>query len=178
MKVAIDYRIRVDDAVLDSTTLAADLAKYREVLAKAATIEGAIVVVLDGEPHCGDYFDPLFRLGAQWIRKVPWVLGGDTETVTFRDSAYCFGIVPAGDSIELSFFLGSETEVEEYVLDPATVRLDAFTKESLRLGERLIDLAKAVNPALLEDNEDCRDLVVSLDEARNAWRDYQLHNRR
>ncbi len=178
MTVALDYNIRVDDDVVDSKTLVANLEKYRDALSKASTIEGAIVVTLDGEPHAGDYFDPILRLGGQWIRKLPWVLGGDTETVAFRNSEHCFGFVPAGDSVELSFFVGSETEVEEYVLEPSTVRLDAFAKESISLCERLINLVKKVNPALLDTDEDCRELTASLDEGRNAWRDYQLHNRR
>lgn len=178
MKVALDYRIRVDEAAVDSKTFAANLDVYREKLATAPTIEGAIVVLLDGEPHCEEYFDPLLRLGAQWIRKLPWILGGDTETVAFRDSEHCFGFVPAGDSVELSFFAGSETEVEEYIVEPATVRLDAFAKESIRLCERLIELVQAVHPALLDSNDDARELVTSLEEGRNAWRDYQIHNRR
>jgi hypothetical protein len=178
MKVALDYRIRVDDAVLDSSTLLGSLDKYRDALVKAGTIEGAIVLKLDNESHAGDYFDPILRLGGQWIRKLPWVLGGDTETVAFRDSEHCFGFVPAGDSVELSFFQGPESEVEEYIVEPSTVRLDAFAKESIRLCERLVELVKAVNPSLLENDEDCRELVASLEEGRNAWRDYQLHNRR
>jgi hypothetical protein len=178
MKVTLDYRIRIDDAAIDSKTLLADLNRYRDALTKAPVIEGAIVVILDGEPHCGDYFDPLLRLGGQWIRKLPWVLGGDTETVAFRNSEHCFGFVPAGDSVELSFFAGSETEVEEYILEPSTVRLDAFARESIRFCERLLELVRAVNPSLLDTDEDCRELVASLEEGRNGWRDYQLHNRR
>jgi hypothetical protein len=178
MKVALDYRIRIDEVALDSKEFVASLDKYRETLGKTPNVEGAIVVLLDGEPYCGDYFDPLLRLGAQWIRKLPWVLGGDTETVALRNSEHCFGFVPAGDSVELSFFLGSETEVEEYILEPATVRLDAFARESIRLCERLVDVVKTANPALLDTSEDCRELVESLAEGRNAWRDYQLHSRR
>jgi hypothetical protein len=178
MKVALDYRIRVDDAVLESNTLLANLDKYREALSKAGSIEGSIVVYLDGEPQAGDIFDPILRLGGLWIRKLPWVLGGDTETVAFRDSEHCFGFVPAGDSVELSFFQGAESEVEEYIVEPATVRLDAFAKETIKLCERLVELVKAVNPAALDSDEDCKELVASLEEGRNAWRDYQLHNRR
>lgn len=177
MKVALDYRIRVDDTDVDSSTMLASIEKYRDALLQGP-IEGAIVVMLDGEPHVGEYHDPIFRLGAQWIRKLPWVLGGDTETVAFRNSEHCFAFVPAADSVELSFFLGSENEVEEYILEPSVVRLDAFAKESIRLCERLVAFARALDPAMLDTDDDCRELVASLEEGRNAWRDYQLHNRR
>ena len=42
----------------------------------------------------------------------------------------------------------------------------------------LLQLVKAVDPELLQTDEDCKDLTVSLEEARKAWHDYQVHNRR
>jgi hypothetical protein len=178
MKLALDYRLRVDDDVVDSQTLVTKLDSFKDTLAKAGTWEGVLVVKLDGELHCEELVEPIIRLGDQWIRKLPWILTGDTETVAYRNSEHCFAFVPEGDSVEMSFFVGSENEVETYVVEPTNVRLAEFANESIKLGERLLELVKRINPALVETDEDCRDLRGSLEEGRKAWRDYQLHNRR
>jgi hypothetical protein len=178
MKLALDYKLRIDEDLVDSQTLATKLDAYKERLAKTPLWEGALILKLDGTEHCEEFVDPILRLGDQWIRKLPWVLTGDTETVAYRNSEHVFAFVPEGDSVELSFFLGSENEVEEYVIEPSNVRLAEFANESIKLGERLLDLVKKVNPALLDSVDDIRDLKNSLDEGRKAWRDHQLHNRR
>ncbi len=178
MKVALDYCIRVGDALVDSKTIGDKLDAYRDQIMGEPIVEGTLLLILDGTPYGGDLVDPIFRLGGQWIRKLPWILTGDTETVAYRNSEHCVAFVPAGESIEVSLFTGSENEVEEYLVEPSTVRLDAFAKELIRLVERLVELARALSPSLLETNEDCRELVASLDEGRKAWRDYQVHNRR
>jgi hypothetical protein len=178
MKVALDYRIRVDDTLVDSTSFLSNVESYRDTLAAVPTVEGAIVLSLDGSATGEELVDPILRLCGLWMRKLPWILAGDTETVAYRNSEHCFGFVPTGDSVELSLFSGSENEVEEYLIEPTNVRLDAFAKESIRLAERLLEAIRVVNPSLLETSEDCRELVASLEEGRKAWRDYQLHNRR
>lgn len=178
MKFALDFLIKVDEESIDSKTLLAKPDAYKASIAETAVLEGALVITLDGESHCEEYIDPILRLGDQWIRKLSWVLGGDTETVAYRNTEHCFAFVPEGDSVEVSFFLGSETEVEEYVIEPTNVRLETFASESIRLCERILELLGKVSPAMLESNDDAKDLKNSLEEAKRAWRDYQLHNRR
>ncbi|MBN1959495.1 MAG: hypothetical protein JW841_00995 [Deltaproteobacteria bacterium] len=178
MKVALDFIIHIDDVAVDADTLLADIEKYKGAFSQASDIKGAVITIFDGETYNSDYSDPLLRLSSQWISKLPWVLGGDTETVALRNSEHCYAFMPAGDSVELSFFAGSENEVEEYVIEPSTIRLDAFANESIKLCERILDVIKALNSSLLEDDEDCRELITSLNEGRDAWRDHQLHTRR
>jgi hypothetical protein len=178
MKFNLDFRILVGDEGVDGGTVESQLDAHRDTLADIGDVEGAIVVKLDGEDNCADYYDPLLRLADQWVRKIPWVVAGDTETVALRNSEHCFAFVPAGESVEFSFFAGSELEIEEYVVEPTTIRLETFATESIGLAERLLELVRTVNPELLESNEDCRDLSASLEEGRKAWRDYQIHQRR
>ncbi len=178
MKFALDYRIRLDEETVALNQLVETLDSHRERLAQADPLEGALVVCIDGSRYCEEFVEPILRLGDQWVRKIPWVLSGDTETVAYRNSEHCFAFMPAGDSVELSFFSGSESEVEEYVIEPVTVRLDVFVSESVRLMERLLEVVNMIDPSLCERNEDCRDLKASLEEAKQAWRDYLLHNRR
>lgn len=178
MKFDLTYKIRVGDEVVDPDQVLANIDTYRDQLMPVGGVEGALVLRIDGEEYCGDQYDPIVRLATHWVRKVPWVLGGDTETVAFRNSEHCFAFVPAGESVEISFFVGTETEIEEYVCDPLIVRLDAFAPQSIALADRVLKLVRALDPNLPGSDEDVRDLVVTLDEGRAAWRDYQLHNRR
>jgi len=177
MKFELDFTIRVDDHEIDSKSFTAQLDKLREKL-KVAGLEGAVLVKLDGRPVAADLFEPIFRFAGHWARKVPWILAGDTETLPFRNSEHCYAFVPAGESVEFSLFVGSETEVEEYVVEPATIRLDAFAEQILRLGERLLAIARAIDAGCVDSDEDCRDLATSLEEGRRAWKEHQAHNRR
>lgn len=144
-----------------------------------AVAEGRLIASIDGEDAFGDFPpDPVIRLVESWLRKLPWIISGDTETVALRNSEHCFAFVPSGESVEVSFFTGSEAEIEDYVLEPINVRRDAFVQQSIALGERIVALINALEPSLMQSNEDCRDLHTSLTEAQKAWHDYQLHARR
>jgi hypothetical protein len=173
MKFALDYTVEVGDAAVDSTTLLRDIDRHRNDLQDLTQLSGAVAIILDGESQQLDYAEPLVRLVNQWALKVPWVLSGDTETLPLRNSEQCFAFMPAGEHVEVSFFNGTENEVEDYVLEPALVRVAQLAPEIIRLAERLVDLIKAVNPTFLETDEDSRDLGRSLEEARKAWRDHQ-----
>ena len=177
MKVALDYQIRVDDTLINSRQLAEQCARGQKPQVTMPP-EGVLLFTLDGQAYGFDLLEPLVRLMSMWLRKLPWVLAGDTETVAYHNSEHCCAFVPAGDSVELSLFAGTENEVEEYIVEPSTVRLDHFTKESLNVAERLLEAVKTLDVAFYDTDEDCRDLKASLDEARSAWRDYQLHQRR
>ncbi|MEE8408665.1 MAG: hypothetical protein V3T05_03575 [Myxococcota bacterium] len=178
MKFELDLKLLIGEEAVDTDTFLAKLENNREEIADIGDLEGAIVVRIDGRESCGEYFDPILRLTDQWLRKIPWILGGDTETVAFRNSEHCFGFVPAGEAVEFSFFVGSETEIEEYVVEPTTIRLQTFTSETLRVAERLLEVIRAIDPEYLEAHEDCRELCSSLEDGRKAWHDYEIHSRR
>ena len=167
-----------DDAVVSATELesAADLSAEASDLANA---EGRLVASVDGTELFGEYIqEPIVRLVDGWLRKLPWIIGGDTETVALRNSEQCFAFVPTGESVELTFFVGTEAEIEEYIAEPTVVRLELFVEQSLAVGQRMVRLLRRLDESLLETNEDCRDLLTSLTEAERAWHDYELHNRR
>ncbi|MEZ4273454.1 MAG: hypothetical protein R3C68_19065 [Myxococcota bacterium] len=178
MKFSIDYKIQLGDSEILGTVLEKDVASYREQLAEISSMTGEFVLHINNKEAPADYADPLIKLADGWLRKLPWIIGGDTETVALRNSAQCFAFVPTGDGVEISFFDGDETEIEDYVMDPTNVRLEEFATESIRLGSRLLALAEAIDANLLESDEDCRDLGVSLEEARRAWKEYLVHQRR
>lgn len=179
MKFGLDFNISIGESFIDLTTLLTKIDSYREQLGgDPSAIEAALVLTVDNRKECADYVEPALRLADQWLRKLVWVVGGDTETVAYRNSEHCFALVPAGDSVEVSFFVGSQAEIEEYVLDPFTVRLDVFANASIAAGDRLLALLKKIAPDAVDTNEDAREFVSSLDELRSTWKAHQLHNRR
>jgi hypothetical protein len=178
MKFSLDFDLDTADTSVDSATFLKKIDSYRDQLSEITDLEGRVIVRIDGKDVCGEYSDPIVRLVDQWLRKLPWIIGGDTETLALRNSEHCFAFVPAAESVEVSYFLGSEMEIEEYIVDPVTIRLDGFVTESLAMGDRLIGILKAGDAKLLDSSEDCKDLQTSLNEAKRSWREYQLHQRR
>ncbi len=178
MKFSLDFTLDAAGEAVPAAHLLANLDSLRAELQDISTAQGRVRILVDGDDLCGEYADPLVRLVDQWLRKLPWIIGGDTETVALRNSEHCFAFVPASESVEFSYFLGSETEIEDYIVEPTTVRLDAFVTEAVAMGEALMGVIRALDPGLVEANEDCRDLNTSLTEAKRVWREYQLHQRR
>lgn len=178
MKFTLDFSVDAGDESVDSASFLKEIDSHRSELSDVSAIEGRIVIRFDGKDACGEYSDPIVRLIDQWLRKLPWIIGGDTETVALRNSESCFAFVPAGESVELSYFNGSETEIEDYIFEPTTVRLEGFVNQSIAAGDRLVETIKAIDASLLQGSEDIKDLQTSLGEAKRAWREHQLHNRR
>lgn len=178
MKVSLELHFLDEDAsvkpaekLLAQTALLEDLGDIRY-------LEGRILASFDDNPIPVEYEEPILRLVNQWVRKVQWVIGGDTESIAFRNSEECYGFVPLGDTVEISLFEGSESEVERYIIEPQTVRLADFVQASIEMGETMLAVVKASDASLLESDEDCKELVSDLDEARKAWKDFELHGRR
>jgi hypothetical protein len=178
MKFTLTAHLDIGESTLDAETFLQQADALRDQVEDISLHEGRLVLGLDGEEALREYSDPIVRLMDGWLRKLPWIIGGDTETVALRNSEQCFAFVPAGDSVELSFFTGSETEIEDYILEPTTVRLEAFVTETLQAAEDLLTVVRALNADWVQQNEDCRDLVTSLQEAQRVWHDHQLHARR
>jgi hypothetical protein len=178
MKFTLDFSVDAGNESVDSASFLKKIDSYRSEFSEIAAVEGRIVIRIDGKDVCGEYSDPILRLIDQWLRKLPWIIGGDTETVALRNSEACFAFVPAGESVELSYFQGSETEIEDYIVEPTTVRLEGFVNESIAAGDRLVQVIHAMDAKLFESSEDCKDLMTSLSEAKRCWKEHQLHNRR
>lgn len=179
MKFELVLKILVDDdtdAVIPDVIQNAE--SYKEALSSMHSLEGRLVCAINGKTVSDDYGDPILRLAHIWLSKVAWVIGGDTETVALRDSERCFAFVPTGESVEISFFNGTEEEIEDYVFEPTHVRLEDFAKQSIRVGEELSELVSAVDSSLWESDEDCKDLKTSVEEAKKAWHDFEIHRGR
>ena len=177
MKLQLDFELELNDQPVAGEVVVGDLGTYKDSLSDIVTEQGRILLQVDGKGDCGDYEEPLLRLVGQWLRKVQWIITGDTETIAFRNSEQCFAFVSTAGGVEVSLFEGTELEVEEYIIEPLTMRLETFVMASIAMGERMLKLVEAVDPALLESDEDCRDLKNDLDESKKAWHNFEIHKR-
>lgn len=178
MKIKITYEYDLDDGTLSAAELESNLELHLPRLSDLVREEGRLVVWVNDEDVCGDYCDPLIRLVDQWLRKVNWVISGDTETLALRNSQQCFAFVPSGGAIELSFFDGTELEVEEYIVEPVNIRLEDLVQQSLALGDSLSRVITGVDGSLFDNDDDCGDFKRNLDELRSTWHEHQLRQRR
>jgi hypothetical protein len=178
MKLKIDFRARSADSAqtISSAELLSSPAAHRDAIGDVGAMKGAIILQDEADAAL-DVYDPLLRLTERWVSKVSWVIGGDTETVAHRDSEHCFAFVPAGDGVEISFYVGTESEIEDYIIEPFTVGLEGYVTQSIALGDNVLSLVRSLDPDALDANEDCRDLKRNLDEAREAWKEYKRQRR-
>jgi len=178
MKVSLELHFLDEDAPVQSAEKLLNEPALLEELGDIRYVEGRIQASFDDNPVAVEYEEPILRLVNQWVRRLQWIIGGDTESIAFRNSEECYGFVPLGDTVELCLFEGSESEVERYLIEPQTVRLADFVQTSIEMGEMMLAIVKASDASLLESDEDCKELVSDLEEARKAWKDFELHGRR
>ncbi len=178
MNIKLTYQLDLDDGLLSAEELGSNLDQHVSKLSDLLREEGRVVVLIDDKDSCPDYSDPIIRLVDQWVRKVTWVISGDTETLALRNSQQCFAFVPSGGAIELSFFDGTELEVDEYVLEPVNIRLEDLVGQTLDIAENLSTVISAVDTSLFESDDDCSDFKRNLEELRKTWHDHEVRQRR
>jgi len=178
MNIKLTYELDLDDGQLSADELGSNLDQHLSKLSDVLREEGRVIVLVDDKDVCTDYSDPIIRLVDQWVRKVTWVISGDTETLALRNSQQCFAFVPSGGAIELSFFDGTELEVENYLLEPVNIRLDDLVDQSLGMADNLYKVITSVDSSLFESDDDCSDFKRNLEELRKTWHDHEVRNRR
>lgn len=177
MEFQLDFEFELDDQRYPGLALLSNFESHRDNLADIVREEGRILVNTSSVKDSGDYSEPLIRLAGQWLRKLQWIIAGDSETIPFRNSQQCFAFIRQGGGVEVSLFEGTELEVEEYVFEPVTVRLETLVSASFKMGDDLVALIEKVDASLLESDEDCRDLRSDMEESKKAWHNYELHKR-
>jgi hypothetical protein len=150
MEFQLNLEFELDDQHFSLETLISDFDSHKDNLSDIVREEGRILVKHSSVKDSGDYSEPLIRLAGQWLRKLQWIIAGDSETIPFRNSEQCFAFMPAGGGVELSLF---------------------------EMGDALLSLLDKVDASLVDDDEDCRDLKSDLDESKKAWHNYELHRR-
>jgi len=178
MQFAISYKIEVNDEFIEPSDLVTNVEKWHDELGDMAYLEAQISLHMGDNVTVIEPTDPIIRLTESWLQKLPWILAGDTETIPMRNSAHCFAFIPAGTAVQLSFFEGDESEIEEYIVQPTNILLTEFAKGVIGLGQSVLETIKHIDEGLLVSHSDCKELSVALSEAEKSWHDYQVRGRR
>jgi len=177
MKFGLDIRLNHNDGSVALAEVGKSAELAQAVFAKPEDLEGSVVPVANGKTAMEPVDDPLLPLLESWMLKVPWLLQGDTETVYMKNSEHAFGFEVVNESVALSFYKGQGNEVDEYVMEPFNITLDAFCGESVTVVRQLLNLIKQANPASMQSVADVRTLQEATLEAERALKEYRLDRR-
>jgi hypothetical protein len=175
MKFTLEVFISHDNKSVPLGELAKDKASCKAVFSKPESVEGALVPFTNGKPAMDAFSDPLMALLEQWVLKLPWCLGGDTETVFLKNTEHAFGFEPMSESLQMSFYKGQGNEVEEYVVEPLPIMLDMFCEASIAAVKKLLAVVQDNAPESMQSS-DVKTLQDATKEAERALRDYK-HSR-
>ena len=83
MKVSLELHFLNEDASVTSAEKLLNDNALLEDFDDIRYVEGRIQASFDDEKIEVDYEEPILRLVNQWVRRVPWIIGGDTESIAF-----------------------------------------------------------------------------------------------
>jgi len=172
MKFGLEIEILHEDKDVNTRELAKNMELAQAVLADPDKLEGAIIPYTNGKPAMAAFNDPLLPLLEQWMLKMPWCLGGDTETVFLKNSEHAFGFEPMSEALQLSFYVGQGNDVEQYILEPMALSLENFCDVSVSAVKQVLDLIVKVKPGS-DQTGDVKNLKDALAEADKALREYR-----
>lgn len=175
MKFTLEVFIAHGDKTVALSDLAKDKASCKAVFSKPDEVEGALIPYTNGKAAMEVFSDPLLALLEQWILKLPWCLGGDTETVFLKNTEHAFGFEPMSESLQLSFYVGQGNEVDEYILEPVAIMLDQFCDASIAAVKKLLATIQDTAPEAMQA-PDVKTLQEATKEAERALREYK-HSR-
>ncbi|MBK8013318.1 MAG: hypothetical protein IPK13_18430 [Deltaproteobacteria bacterium] len=137
-------------------------------------VYGAVTVSRAGKEIAERKPDPVLPLVTNFVRAVPYLIDGETETVLLSESANGFLFEPSGDDIFFSFFSGDAYEPEEYYIEHTSIPIAEFGEQVLAMGERLRDIIKVADPEFFERDEYSKTLVEFIDLGRKAFKTFKL----
>jgi hypothetical protein len=174
MKFGLDIRIATEDKSVPLSDLSKNFELAKTLLANPERVEGALLPIVGGKAAMQEYSDPLVPLIEQWLLKLPWLLGGDTEIIPLKNSEHSFGFEPVSDVLDLSCYIGEKNEVDDYVLEPVQVPLENFCESSIGAAKQFIALIDKVDPAFADKVVDVKTLKEACIEAERALKNYRL----
>lgn len=124
--------------------------------------------------------DRLVAFVPKLARAVSYLFEAEPETILWSESEHGLSLEPSGDDeAVLLFFAGSDPyEPEELLLPETQVDLAELCEDILVMGEQLCALAKAVDPASLEEDDVVAGLVGVVEMGRDALKTYKLEKQR
>ena len=174
MKFGLDILITSDDKPLSLAELQKDEALAKTLFANPEKIDGAIIPMVNGKPVMEAYSDPLLPLLEQWLLKLPWLLAGDTETIPMRNAERTFGFETVKEVVDISCYLGTQNEVEEYILEPVQVPLEALCESTIAAAKQVLKVLDQVDAKFVVSQSDARTLEEACVEAERALKNFRL----
>lgn len=141
-------------------------------------VYGAITFDKNGKQIGEKKPDPAMSLITSFVRAIPFVIEGEPETALLSESEFGFMFEPSGDDILLSFYQGDAYEPDEYLVERETIPTEAFAEQVIGMGDRLVNIIKKVDPALLESDDYAKTLLEFLDMAKSKFRTFRLERER
>lgn len=168
-----------DAPTVPSTQAVAKAEEYKGKLSFNEGVYGAIDIAKNGKSLGERLADPAITLVTKFIRAVPFVIDGEPETALLSESEYGFMFEPSGDDVLVSCFAGSDSvEPEEYLVEREAMTLDQFAEQSIGMGDRLVQLIKKCEPAVIDNDDYAKTMLTFLDMAKSKYRTLRLERER
>ena len=177
MKFGLEIQVSVDDKAVPLAQLSNQQDVSQKLLAEPAQLEGCFMPFGNGKAVMPVYSDPLLPLVEQWLLKVPWLLGGDTEVVPLRNHLFSFLFETVSDVVDLSCFTGTRNEIEEYILEPFQVPVEQFCDVTISNAKQLVRWLEQTDPKIADRSPDFVTLKQALTEAERSLKEYRLQQR-
>lgn len=135
--------------------------------------DGFIVPLKDGTPlydvDAGLIeADPIISLVGTWMQKMPWLIGGDEETVTLRNSAAGFCFSPVASSVSFGLYEGDDVDLDSMIFDPVTISFTEFFPTAMAMGNQILEWADD-NMAEEDEEADLQELRDTMKDVKDAW---------
>jgi len=156
-----------------SKALLAGVEKHKAKLQFPAAY-GAIIFSDKGKEKLDRKPDPILPLVTKFVRTIPYLIDGESETILLSESENGFLLEPSSDDVIVSCFIGDGFEPEEFLLEPTTVALKDLGEQILSMAERLRDVVKKVSPELFEDDGEGKSLEEFIDMSRTSFKTFKL----
>jgi hypothetical protein len=174
MKFGLEILLTSEDKAIPLAELQKSLELAKTVCANPEKIEGAIIPMVASKPAMEPYSDPLLPLLEQWLLKLPWLLAGDTETIPLRNQERTFGFETVSEVVDISCYLGTQNEVEEYILEPVQVPLEQLCESTIGAAKQLLRVLDQVDATFADRAADVRTLKEACVEAERALKNFRL----
>jgi hypothetical protein len=174
----LDFVIYLGDPEAGAESLTSKKALQEASRLKASLkfpdVYGAVIVSRNGKEIVPRRPDPIFSLVTNFVRSVPFIIDGETETVVLAESENGFMFEPSGEDVMFSCFAGDAYEPDELLLQPTDIPLKKLGEQVLSMGERLRDLIKQIDPGVFERDDYSKSLIEFLEMGRDRFKHYQL----
>ncbi len=179
MSAELDFVVYLGDPdegaeAVASKVLLTGIEKHKANIEKMAAAYGAIIFSEKGKEKIDRKPDPILPLITKFVRTIPYLIDGESETILLSESETGFLLEPAKDDVLVSCFVGDAYEPEEFLLEPTSVPLAQLGEQILSMAERMRDMLKKVSPESFDSDGDGKSLEEFIDMSRTSFKTFKL----